>query len=85
MGTEDDKRYKDVVAMDEKVLKLHLKREPRFYAHIAADRCYYQLGKKNVLVEAYRGERFGTREASKFCSAKFDRLLDEEGFGFRSF
>ena len=64
MGTEDDKRYKDVVAMDEKVLKLHLKREPRFYAHIAADRCYYQLGKKNVLVEAYRGERFGTREAS---------------------
>lgn len=64
MGTEDDKRYKDVVAMDEKVLKLHLKREPRFYAHIAADRCYYQLGKKKVLVEAYRGERFGTREAS---------------------
>ena len=46
------------------VLKLHLKREPRFYAHIAADRCYYQLGKKNVLVEAYRGERFGTRETS---------------------
>ena len=54
MGMEDDERYKNVVAMDEKVLKLHLKREPRFYAHIAADRCYYQLGKKNVLVEAYR-------------------------------
>ena len=64
MGMEDDERYKNVVAMDEKVLKLHLKREPRFYAHIAADRCYYQLGKKNVLVEAYRGERFGTRETS---------------------
>lgn len=27
------------------ILALHLRREPRFYAHIAADRCYWMRGK----------------------------------------
>ena len=47
-------------------LNLHLKREPRFYANVAADRCYWQRGpaaNKNMLVQAYRGEAFGIHES----------------------
>lgn len=61
---EIDGDYRDVVPLNTNVLYLHLRREPRFYAHIAADRCYWKRGKKtseNQLVEAYRGELFGSR------------------------
>lgn len=65
IGKETDTKYKNVVLLDaDSVLRLHLRREPRFYAHIAADRCYFQRGnsidEKNDLVRAYQGERFGT-------------------------
>ena len=56
-------KYKGVVPDDQNVLNLHLDREPRFYAHIATDRTYWRRGpsaKDNVVVKAYRGERFGT-------------------------
>ena len=46
------------------VLALHLRREPRFYAHIAADRCYWMRGKTNMAVTAYQGEKFGTQSTS---------------------
>ena len=55
--------YSKVIPDGRNVLNLHLDREPRFYAHIATDRTYWQRGpdeKNNVIVEAYRGERFGT-------------------------
>lgn len=55
--------YRNVIPLGKKVLNLHLDREPRFYAHIATDRTYWQRGinaSENILVEAYRGERFGT-------------------------
>jgi len=58
--------YQNVVALNEDVLNLHLKREPRFYANVAADRCYWQRGpaaNKNMLVQAYRGEAFGIHES----------------------
>lgn len=46
------------------ILALHLRREPRFYAHIAADRCYWTRGKTNMPVTAYQGEKFGTQSTS---------------------
>lgn len=63
MGRESDVRYRDVVPTDVDVLNLHLRREPRFYACIAADRCYWQRGPQTsnlMQVKAYRGEEFGT-------------------------
>jgi len=66
MGREVDNTYQGVVALNEDVLNLHLRREPRFYANIAADRCYWQRGpvaSKNLEVQAYRGEAFGLHES----------------------
>lgn len=70
MGRETDMTaYEGVVPEGVDVLNLHLKREPRFYACIAADRTYWQRGGEkvyawerdnNLLVEAYRDENFGT-------------------------
>lgn len=65
IGKETDSYYKNVILLDaDSVLRLHLHREPRFYAHIAADRCYFQRGininAKEDVVRAYQGERFGT-------------------------
>lgn len=70
MGRETDMTtYEDVIPAETDVLNLHLKREPRFYACIAADRTYWQRGGEkvnpwdsdnNLLVQAYRGEDFGS-------------------------
>lgn len=61
---ETDPYYTDVVALQEQIPILHTRREPRFYANIAADRCYWRLG-RNITslykVEAYRGETFGLK------------------------
>ncbi len=65
LAKETSPEYRNVVSMNTNtVLGLHLRREPRFYAHIAADRCYWQRGvdiTDDMIVEAYRGERYGTR------------------------
>ncbi len=64
MGKESALIYQDVVPLNTDVLRLHLRREPRFYAHIAADRTYWQRGKgskNNLFVEARFKESFGTR------------------------
>lgn len=60
MGKEVNPQYNNVVALNENVLNLHLRREPRFYASIAADRCIWHSGTNNLLVLPYRKERFGT-------------------------
>ena len=61
---ETDPKYTDVVVLNEDIPVLHTRREPRFYANIAADRCYWRLG-RNVdnlyKVEAYQGENFGLK------------------------
>lgn len=65
IGEETDPKYTDVVALNEPVLNLHRRREPRFYADIAADRCFWRLGTAEASiykVEAYQGEGFGLRE-----------------------
>lgn len=61
---ESDPAYTDVIALNEDILQLHTKREPRFYATIAADRCYWQIGPSNddlFKVTAYQGEDFGLK------------------------
>ena len=61
---ETDLAYSEVVASNQDVLVLHTKREPRFYANIGADRCYWRLGRTvddNYLIEAYQGEEWGLK------------------------
>lgn len=66
MSRESDPNYEATVPLNTNVLQLHLRREPRFYAHIAADRTYYERGPKgayddnNLLVEAYLDENWGS-------------------------
>lgn len=65
LGMETDPKYTDVVALNEPVLNLHRRREPRFYASIGADRCYWRLGTgvdQNYLVRVYQGEPWGLQE-----------------------
>lgn len=65
ISEETDPKYTDVVALNEPVLNLHRRREPRFYADIAADRCYWRLGTgvNNIyLLKVYQGEDGGLRE-----------------------
>lgn len=64
MTQEKDPKYSEVVALNEDILVLHTKREPRFYASIGADRCYWRIGRSssgNFKVEAQQGEEFGLR------------------------
>lgn len=65
LGKETNPFYLNVVEQQNlpTVLNLHLRREPRFYAHIAADRCYWQRGSyisDNMIVKCRYGERYGT-------------------------
>ena len=65
LSEETDPKYTDVVALNEPVVNLHRRREPRFYADIAADRCYWRLGTSTsqvYKVEAYQDEKFGLQE-----------------------
>lgn len=67
MSEETDPAYVGVVALNTPMLSLHREREPRFYASIGADRCYWRLGTKadeNYLVEAWQGEEFGLKSQS---------------------
>lgn len=74
MSEESDQTtYDKVIPAGTPVLNLHLRREPRFYADIAADRTYFQRGPEkknawsqdyNLLVKAYKGESFGTAASS---------------------
>lgn len=66
----DQSTYANVIPADTRVLQEHLRREPRFYADIAADRTYFQRGPAkqnawstdyNLIVKAHQGESFGTQ------------------------
>lgn len=62
LGEETDLKYTDVVMMKKTISNLHRRREPRFYADIAADRTYWRLGRTTKSlheVTAYQGENFG--------------------------
>lgn len=62
---ESDERYKDVVPLGEDVLSLHRRREPRFYADIAAHNTYWYKkgigsGLEPFKVECMQGQFMGT-------------------------
>lgn len=79
MTQEVDPYYTDVVVMREDIPRLHTRREPRFYASIAADRCYWRLGKNvnnNYKVEVFQGETFGLKEK------KINSLLPQNLSGY---
>lgn len=68
LGAESSQLYEDVIPLNTTVVNLHLRREPRFYAHIAGDRMYWQRGTNtlwdnyNLLVEAHKNEKpWGTQ------------------------
>lgn len=50
LESESSQLYEDVIPLNTSVVKLHLRREPRFYAHIAGDRMYYQRGTNTLWV-----------------------------------
>ncbi len=55
MGKENNSAYKNLVKLNEGVLNLHLRREPRFYASIACDKCFWKRGYDYVEMNAYQG------------------------------
>lgn len=52
---EVNAEYVDIINMDRDVINLHLRREPRFYANIAADGTYWEIVNTLVEVEPYKG------------------------------
>ncbi len=69
LDKESGQKYEGVVPLNSQVIGLHLRREPRFYAHIAGDRMYWQRGISgetdyNLLVEAHKDELWGTSEST---------------------
>ncbi|WP_366842283.1 RagB/SusD family nutrient uptake outer membrane protein [Butyricimonas sp.] len=65
MSRETNPKYRDVVPLNTPLLALHLGREPRFYANIAADRLYWKRGAYPMpgteFVQVYQGERYGSQ------------------------
>ncbi|MFV0289782.1 MAG: RagB/SusD family nutrient uptake outer membrane protein [Mangrovibacterium sp.] len=59
MGIETSYDYSNVVALNKEVLKLHLHREPRFYANIAFDKGIWKRNNDYVEMEPYRNGRHG--------------------------
>lgn len=65
IAQERDPVYLNVVPLGEEVLSLHLQREPRFYASIAAPGLYWKLGTssyENFLVDSHQGGLFGLKQ-----------------------
>ena len=65
MAQERNPVYTRVVPLATDVLALHLNREPRFYATIAAPGLYWQRGvydSYNMIVDSYRGGEFGLKQ-----------------------
>lgn len=65
MTTESDERYKNILPLGEDLLSLHCRREPRFYANIAAHNTYwYKKSAEGVnepmLCECLQGQMMGT-------------------------
>lgn len=67
LSKEVDTRYLNVVPLNTEILSLHRRREPRFYADIAADGTYWyrtsgsNLVYKPILIETHQGSNFGTQ------------------------
>lgn len=87
MSQETSVLYANVVPLKTDVLRLHLRREPRFYANIAADRTYWIRGPlggfqdNNLLVDAYKGEVFG----SQYNTIQSDNYQNINGYWIKKF
>lgn len=77
LSKEVDNRYQNVVPLNTDILSLHRRREPRFYADIAADRTYWYRPVnsvyKAILMECYQNETFGSQ--SKTISSTVPQSL----------
>lgn len=69
MGKEVDSKYQNVVPLNTNVIGLHRRREPRFYADIAADGTYWYRPTssntsiyKATLINCHKGGNFGTED-----------------------
>lgn len=71
LGTETSFNYENVVSLEREVLKLHLRREPRFYANIAFDGGIWRRRAEYVTMEAYRE---GTHGFQKTTIAPDDKV-----------
>lgn len=90
-GREYDARYLNVLptnetsaSVEKNVLNLHLRREPRFYACIAADRCYWMRGTgtaNNIQMKCYKGEANG----SKYATMQIDNGQNMSGYYLKKF
>lgn len=60
MGSEIRNEYQDIIKLNDDVINLHLRREPRFYANIAAAGTYAVYGNTKYLVAPMKGESMGT-------------------------
>ncbi len=79
VAQEKDPTYTNVIPLGEDQLSLHLQREPRFYATIAAPGTYWKIGNsanENFLVTAYRGGLFGLK------SDRIDPSLNQNITGY---
>lgn len=64
LGKEKNSKYFNVLAINKNIINLHLRREPRFYADIAFDKCYWERGKGNfVEMKPYKGDDHGNSES----------------------
>ncbi len=60
MGIETSQEWADVVKLNSDVVNLHLKREPRFYANIAADKTFWEDAFGGMMeIEPYKGDEHG--------------------------
>ena len=62
MGKETDSNYDKIVKLNDDVLNLHLRREPRFYASIAADKCYWKKNNGYILMNPYKDGTHGNTQ-----------------------
>ncbi len=75
LSGETNPEYRSVLPLNTNdILALHLRREPRFYANIAADRTYwirtgFTINDDASIVKMYRGERWGSL---------FDRINEDD-------
>lgn len=79
VAQEKDPVYTNVLPLGEDMLALHLQREPRFYASIAAPGTYWKLGNtigENFQVDTRRGGTFGLK------SDRVDASLNQNITGY---
>ncbi|WP_292265537.1 RagB/SusD family nutrient uptake outer membrane protein [Butyricimonas sp.] len=81
---ETDPKYKDVVSLNENILNLHRRREPRFYAMIAADRTLWYRKTSKYGYEMYDAIPVTVRQGEAMGSPlkRFDEDTPQNATGY---